>query len=274
VIIDFHCHAGRGEQLTAPWTAPAPLGAYLRRARSAGIDRTVIMPSFPLDSQAANREIATLVQRHPHRLIGFAWIDPRRDRGRVADLVAEADGLGLRGIKVHGHMATPGREVCEAAVRHSFPMLLDVASRPHVVDLIAPTFRRLSLIVAHLGSFIDDWRAHRIVIDQLIRHPNVYADTSGVRRFDLLREAVLRAGARKVVFGSDGPWLHPALELEKVRLLRLSPAAEQRVLGGNAASILRRGRGRAIGGHGRPLHRARSTPEARARRRVVVIEAK
>jgi predicted TIM-barrel fold metal-dependent hydrolase len=240
MIIDFHCHAGRGDQLTAPWTAPVPLSAYLRRARRAGIDLTVVMPSFPLDSQAANREIAALVGRHPDRLVGFAWIDPRRDRGRVADLVAEADRLGLRGVKVHGHVATPGREVCEAALAHGFPLLLDVASRPHVVDLIAATFRQLPLIVAHLGSFVDDWRAHRIVIDQLTRHRNVYADTSGVRRFDMLREAVRRAGAGKLLFGSDGPWLHPALELEKVRLLRLAPAAERLMLGGNAAAILRR----------------------------------
>ena len=47
------------------------------------------------------------------------------------------------------------------------------------------------------------------LIDHLERHPNVFTDTSGVRRFDLLEQAVERAGPEKVIFGSDGPWLHP-----------------------------------------------------------------
>ena len=61
--------------------------------------------------------------------------------------------------------------------------------------------------------------------DQLVRHRNVYADTSGVRRFDLLAAAVRRAGPAKVLFGTDGPWLHPSLELEKVRGPRASGQA-------------------------------------------------
>ena len=41
MIIDAHCHAGRGDTMTAPWTTSAPLGKYLRRAAAAGIDRTI-----------------------------------------------------------------------------------------------------------------------------------------------------------------------------------------------------------------------------------------
>jgi predicted TIM-barrel fold metal-dependent hydrolase len=49
------------------------------------------------------------------------------------------------------------------------------------------------------------------LIDHLARHSNIYTDTSGVRRFDLLEQTVTRAGARKVLFGTDGPWLHQTL---------------------------------------------------------------
>jgi predicted TIM-barrel fold metal-dependent hydrolase len=52
-------------------------------------------------------------------------------------------------------------------------------------------------------------------------------------------QAVERAGAKKNLFGSDGPWLHPGVELAKVRLLGLSPGDEQLVLSGN---LLRRDR--------------------------------
>jgi hypothetical protein len=73
----------------------------------------------------------------------------------------------------------------------------------------------------------------------MCRHVNVYADTSGVRRFDYLAEAVRRAGPHKLLFGSDGPWLHPGLELNKVRLFRLPPAQPALILGGNAFRLLR-----------------------------------
>jgi hypothetical protein len=80
-----------------------------------------------------------------------------------------------------------------------------------------------------------------------VRLPNVYADTSGVRRFDYLVEAVRRAGSKKLLFGSDGPWLHPGLELYKIRLLHLSPAAEANILGHNAIRLLDQNSKRQLG---------------------------
>ena len=102
----------------------------------------------------------------------------------------------------------------------------------------------MPFIIPHLGSFSDDWRAQQALIDPLVRHPNVFTDTSGIRRFDLLEQAAQRAGARKILFGSDGPWLHPGVELAKVRALRLSPDQEQLVLGGNLLRLIERVRSR------------------------------
>jgi predicted TIM-barrel fold metal-dependent hydrolase len=68
----------------------------------------------------------------------------------------------------------------------------------------------------------------------------MHADSAGVRRFDLLEKAVQRASAEKLLFGSDGPWLHPAAELAKVRLLGLTPADEALVLGGNLLRLISR----------------------------------
>jgi predicted TIM-barrel fold metal-dependent hydrolase len=103
--------------------------------------------------------------------------------------------------------------------------------------MIAPQYPTVNFIIPHLGSFADDWRAHQRVIDQLVRYPNVYADTSGVGRFDYLVQAVERAGASKILFGSDGPWLHPGLELQKIRLLNLPASQEFGILGGNIVRL-------------------------------------
>src|SRR5262249_6369667 len=107
-------------------------------------------------------------------------------------------------------------------------------------DLLATEYPDVPFIIPHLGSFADDWRAQLAFIDPLARHPNIFTDTSGVRRFDLLQQAVKRAGAATILFGSDGPWLHPGVELEKVRVLKLPSEEEAMVLRGNFLRLIRR----------------------------------
>ena len=165
MIIDFHCHAGRGDLLTAPWNTAAPLDVYLRRARRAGIERTVVFPAFHTDYATANRELARVVARWRPRLIGFAMVNAKADSGRVREMVREAVMRhGFRGLKIHGHDALPTREVCDAARAFSLPIIVDVAGKAHVVDMFAPQYPDVNFVIAHLGSFADDWRAHERVI--------------------------------------------------------------------------------------------------------------
>src|SRR5919206_3166947 len=115
MIIDGHCHAGRGDALNAPWDTDAPLDAYLRRARAAGIDRTVVFAAFHTDYGRANEEVAGIVAADPS-LLGFACVHARADAGRIDELVGHAvRDRGFRGIKVHRYQAPLTREVCEAA---------------------------------------------------------------------------------------------------------------------------------------------------------------
>ena len=131
------------------------------------------------------------------------------------------------------------REVCDAARAFRLPLLYDPAGKTDLIDLLAPQYPDVNFIIPHLGSFADDWRAHLRVIDQISRYPNVYTDTSGIRRFDYLVQAVKRAGAHKVLFGTDGPWLHPGVELHKVHLLGLPPKQEALILGENLLRLIR-----------------------------------
>ena len=234
MIIDSHCHAGKGDGLTGPWDTAAPLRKYLNRANAAGIDRTVLFAAFHSDYAVANREVARIVASRPDRFYGFAFVNPERDRGRVFSLVKVAvERYNFRGIKVHRHDARITREICDVARAFSLPVLYDVMGEVSVVELLAQEYPDVVFVIPHLGSFADDWRAQVSCIDHLVRHPNIYTDTSGIRRFDLLEQAVRRAGPGKILFGSDGPWLHPGVELAKVRALGLPNYDEHLILAGN-----------------------------------------
>jgi len=248
MIVDAHCHAGKGDGLTGPWDTDASLTDYLARCDAAGISHSVLLAAFSSDYGRANRELFEIVRRAPERFFGFCFVHARNDRGHIQELVARAvNRYGFIGIKVHRHDAPISREICEAALRYRLPILYDVTGEVAQVELLATEYPAVDFIIPHLGSFSDDWKAQLALIDQLERHPNVHTDTAGVRRFDLLEQAVRRAGARKVLFGSDGPWLHPGVELAKVRALELDPSAERLVLQGNFLRLTAHARARRRG---------------------------
>ncbi|CAM2156231.1 Amidohydrolase-related domain-containing protein [Pararobbsia alpina] len=243
MILDFHVHAGHGDGMTGPWDTIAPLDAYARRADEAGIARSVLLPVFQSDYEQGNREVAAIVHSNPRRWLGFAMVHPERDRERVHRMIEQAVlEFGLRGIKVHRHDARIHRQVCDAARQWRLPVLYDPGGDTGALSLLAQTHPDVAFVFAHLGSFADDWAAQRHVIDLIARYPNLFADTAGVRRFDVLEEALARAGPEKLLFGSDGPWLHPGLELAKIRALKLAPYAFGRIAGANAIALLQRAR--------------------------------
>ncbi|MEN7547289.1 amidohydrolase family protein [Rapidithrix thailandica] len=233
-IIDSHCHAGKGDGLTGPWDTNASLTKYLQRAKEAGIDKTVIFPPIHSNYAQANRALANIIQKQPRHFFGYAFVNAAKNKGQILQMVRLAvRQYGFCGIKLHRYDARISREVCETAKVLVLPVLYDVLGEIQSIELFAKAYPQVNFIIPHLGSFADDWKAQSAFIDKLVKFPNIYTDTSAVKRFDLLEEAIQRAGAKKVLFGSDGPWLHPGLELEKIFLLKLSPSEEALVLGGN-----------------------------------------
>jgi len=236
-VVDAHCHAGHGDGLTGPWDTDASLDRYRWRARAAGIDRTVLMAAITSDYRAANREVGALVRACPRRYLGYAFVNPATDRGRVDRLVDEARTWGACGITVHWKDGRVTREVAEVARSRCLPVLYDPGGDLATVEMAVRAYPDVAWVVPHLSSFGDEWKAQVAFVDQLTRHPNLHTDTSGVRYFDVLADAVRRAGPLKVLFGSDGPFLHPAVELAKVRALHLAPDDEALVLGGNVLRL-------------------------------------
>jgi len=160
MIIDCHCHAGPGDGLTGPWDSNAALGRYARRAREAGIDRTVLLAAFHSDYGAANAGVARLVAAEPDRYLAFAFVHARRDAGRIGALVRKAvEEYGFAGIKLHRHDAPITGEVCEVARHFGLPVLYDPVGVTSVAELLAEQYPDVNFILPHLGSFADDWSA-------------------------------------------------------------------------------------------------------------------
>src|SRR5215470_17883996 len=148
MIIDCHCHAGKGDGLTGPWDTAAPLGKYLRRASRAGINRTVLFAAFHSDYALANRQVARIVASRPDRFYGFAFVHADRDRGRVFAMVkTAAERYRFLGIKVHRYDARITREICEAARAFGLPVLYDVMGEVSAAELLAQEYPDVNFVI-------------------------------------------------------------------------------------------------------------------------------
>lgn len=240
MIIDCHCHAGKGDGLTGPWDTDAPLEHYLEHATEAGISKTVLFAAFNSNYSKANASVAKIVSSNPGRFYGFAFVNAAKDAGHIFNMVKTAvEVYGFCGIKVHRYDASITREVCATAAHFSLPVLYDVMGEVQQVELISKEYPQVNFIIPHLSSFADDWKAQMAFISPLERLPNIYTDLSGVRRFDVITEAYERAGADKILFGSDGPWIHPGLELMKIYALHLSKQEQDKMLYKNFQKLTR-----------------------------------
>jgi predicted TIM-barrel fold metal-dependent hydrolase len=239
MIIDCHCHAGKGDGLTGPWDTDAPLNKYLKWADEYGIAKTVLFAAFNSNYEKANYQVAKIVNSNRKRFYGFAFIHAQSDAGNVFRLVEKAvKRYGFCGIKTHKYDARISREICNTARHFRIPVLYDPMGEVSTIDLIATEYPDVNFIIPHLSSFADDWKAQLAFLSPLERYKNIYTDTSGVRRFELIEQAVKRAGPHKILFGSDGPWIHPGVDLEKIKALHLKKEDEEKVLYKNFLTLI------------------------------------
>jgi uncharacterized protein len=231
MIIDCHCHAGKGDGLTGPWDTDASLGNYNVWAAESGITRTVLFAALTSNYTKANAEVAKIVNSQRGRFYGFAFVHAAKDAGSIFAMVKTAvEQYGFCGIKVHRYDAPITREICATAQQFNLPVLYDVMGEVSQVELLAKEYPRVNFIIPHLSTFADDWKAQLSFLSPLERYPNIYTDFSGVRRFELIVDAVQRAGAHKILFGSDGPQLHPGIELMKIYALHLPQQEQDKIL--------------------------------------------
>ena len=171
MIIDCHCHAGKGDGLTGPWDTDASLKDYLRWADEFGIVKTNLFSAFHSNYTRANYCVSRIVNKNPDRFFGFAFLHAVRDAGKIYEMVKTAvTNYNFCGIKVHRYDARISREICEAAGKFSIPVLYDPMGDLAPVELIAKEYPDVNFIIPHLSSFADDWKSQIGFISILERY--------------------------------------------------------------------------------------------------------
>jgi hypothetical protein len=120
--------------------------------------------------------------------------------------------------------------------RGGLPVLIHcghpIFTLPWSIEELAVAFPGVKVIIGHMGHgnvvYIN------AAIDIAARNPNVYLETSGMPMHTKIKDAVERVGVERVLYGSDIPFHHPAVEILRVEVSGLGPEELDRVLRGNS----------------------------------------
>jgi len=172
------------------------------------------------------------------RLIAFARLDPRTGSKAIAEF-KRCVRLGARGVKLHPRSEEFSPLQAEALIREveneRLPVFLHTSHEKNCRPLSwEPVFRRhkrIPFVLFHAGK-----DAYEEALAVAGRHRHLWLETSTLSYF---RTGVIlrKLGASRVVFGSDLPYSHPAVERLKFELL-LNGRDLEKVFSENSKRIL------------------------------------
>jgi predicted TIM-barrel fold metal-dependent hydrolase len=247
MIIDAHAHV-----------SPTTYGSteqYLEVLRQSGIDQAVICPGGMLDVRKMSEFVSGQkkpnaipkndyvdegVQSSP-RLVGMACVDPCDPE--ALEKLEQYLEQGFRGLMVsplvhkfsfpEDRMADLARLCGERGV----PVVSHNGWRPgaNTADyvLLARKFPRTNFILEHMGALPTDGEAANAAAEL-----DNYIQETSLSSYLHIVETVKKTGASKVIFGSEFPLSHPALEMKKVFLLPITDGQREQILGGNIRELL------------------------------------
>jgi predicted TIM-barrel fold metal-dependent hydrolase len=273
MIIDFHVHTayyrsmtdaylellrkGWGQSLewmTETYSSPENFLALMDQA---GIDYAVILAELaPVTTGTAeNAYVAEFCSKSP-RLIPFASINPFTSPDPVGELEDLVGNHRFRGLKLYPtyqqYYPNEARiyPLYAKAQELGIPVSIHLGSSvfrgarlkygdPLFIDDVAVDFPDLVLLQCHCGR--PFWYDKAFNLARI--HDNVYMEVSGLPPRKLLTFfPELERIADKVVYGSDWPGVATFKEnVQAVKELALSEEAKHKILGGNAARLLRLG---------------------------------
>jgi predicted TIM-barrel fold metal-dependent hydrolase len=244
MIIDTHVHIGRGERLSDTYQVDQPVELVLENMAEAGVDKSCIMPVAYEDYEGAIEEVREAVEAHPDKLIGYARVNLSNRERATAQLKKCFDEYGFRGVKIHHGLGDgfPTRWFMEMMGEYGRPLLLHTTPNVETIEAIthlARTYPRVPVICGHMGGFSAFQPGYvKLVATEAKQIENLYLDTAFVFLHQWIGMAVEICGAEKVLFGSDGPVLHPAIPLKQIELCHFSESERKLILAENAKRLL------------------------------------
>jgi predicted TIM-barrel fold metal-dependent hydrolase len=189
MIVDCHTHINCSAE---------NIDTSVHSAVAEMVDICIVLASPPLrrseskasenSSDEVNKKVSDYVGKHKEKMLGFALVDPAKDKTGVKNLTALKDKLGFKGMVLycsqHGfHPAhSKAMKLYESAQELGLPVffhnggvlgtdaILDYA-QPYLLDEVARQFSELKIVIGMMGfPFVEQ------TLSMVAKHKNVFAD--------------------------------------------------------------------------------------------------
>ena len=188
------------------------------------VDACMVLATADGPSEDVNKKLAAYVNKHKEKMVGFAVVEPCKDKVGVNNLRSITDKLGLKGVVLYCsacgfHPAhSKAMRFYESAQELGLPVFFHNAgsnlgpdavleyAQPYLLDEIARKFTALKIVIGSMGvPFIEQ------TLSMVSRHKNVYADLtiqpSNVWQTYNMVVAAHECGVMdKLLFGSGYPF--------------------------------------------------------------------
>lgn len=213
MIVDCHTHVNYVDDNVV-------VSEHLAAAQT--VDVCIILAAAENSSEQVNKKLSEYIGKHKEKMVGFALVDPTKDRTSVKKLASIPEKLGLAGVVVYcsscGFHPAHSRAMrfYESAQELRLPVffhnggpfkgqwVLEYA-QPYLLDEIARTFPDLKIVIGNMGMpFFEQ------TLSMVAKHENVYADLtikpdSVWQVYNTVVAAYEQDVMNKLLFGSGFP---------------------------------------------------------------------
>lgn len=223
MIVDCHTHIN---------LAADDVGTSEHFAAAEMVDVCVVLATADGPSEDANKKLAQYVNKHKEKLVGFAVMEPSKDKVSTNNLKPIRDKLGLKGVVLYcsacGFHPTHSRamKLYESAQELGLPIFFHNSgaamgsgavleyAQPYLLDEVAREFTALKFVIGNMGvPFVEQ------TLSMVGKHKNVYADLtikpSNVwQTYNMVVAAHENGVMDKLLFGSGFPSGKPSQCIE------------------------------------------------------------
>jgi predicted TIM-barrel fold metal-dependent hydrolase len=197
--------------------------AFKHLAVAETVDVCIVLATADGPSREVNKKLSEYVGKHKEKMVGFALVEPTKDKTDVKNLAFITDKLGLKGTVLYccrcGFHPAHSRAMrfYESAQELGVPVFFhngEVLEReavleyaqPYLLDEVAREFGALKIVIGTMGiPFVEQ------TLSMVAKHENVYADLT-IRPSNVWQVYNMVAAAHeygvmdKLLFGSGFPF--------------------------------------------------------------------
>lgn len=239
MILDFHVHIGKTEKTNYFYS----FKTYKKLMEENGISEALIMPNISSEIKASKLNESFLNNKLPYWGYPFIVIDPN-DESTFNQMFDSR----IYGVKFHPSIS---RVLIDNILMDKFwriceekkLLVLAHCGRDEISNIkylitTSKKFSNVNFIGAHLGGNATDIIEKALEILEKEKLRNLYLDTSSGKFPDLIRLAVSKLGADKILFGSDVPYADLRISKMCVELCGVSTIDKKMIFYNNAKKLL------------------------------------